>query len=193
MITNLWIPVCGMILLLSGEPATAGQLEAGVLAAEQHDYAAALRLLLPLADAGNPEAEFYLGGVYTYYNHDFVEALKWYRKAADQGYSDGMVGVGTVYTLGDGVPRNDAIANEWYRRAAELGNSGGQSLLGYAYAHGVGVERDPVQAYMWYNIAATKYSVYGEIREELSKSMTPPQIAKAQELSGNWLAAHPRN
>ncbi|MEP6828628.1 MAG: tetratricopeptide repeat protein [Aestuariivirga sp.] len=187
------ISAFALTLTLLAQPATAGQLEDGVSAVDQHEYVTAIKLLRPLAEAGNPKAEVYLGAAYTYYNKDFAEALKWYRKAADQGYSDGMLNVGVVYSLGEGVPHDDAIAVEWYRRAAELGNSGGQSELGFAYKDGVGVAQDFVQAYMWYNVAATQYSIYGEIREDLSKKMTAQQIAKAQELSRNWLTAHPKN
>jgi hypothetical protein len=71
------IALIGIILLLFVQPATAGQLEDGALAAERHDYVTALRLLRPLAEAGNPKAEVYFGSIYTYYIKDLNEALKW--------------------------------------------------------------------------------------------------------------------
>jgi len=46
--------------------ATAGPLEDGLVAAQHGDYAAAARLWGPLAEQGNPEAQYNLGIAYQY-------------------------------------------------------------------------------------------------------------------------------
>ena len=53
------------------------------------DYATALRITQPLAEQGNPSAQYDLGVLYEKGRgvaKDEVEAATWYRKAADQGY-----------------------------------------------------------------------------------------------------------
>jgi uncharacterized protein len=53
---------------------------------ERRDLAPVLRLLRPLADQGNAEAQMKLGFMYVTGEgtpQDYVEALKWFRRAAD--------------------------------------------------------------------------------------------------------------
>ena len=58
------LPVGGLIALALIGLASAGPLEDGVAAYRQGDFAAAMRLLRPLADAGDAKAEFHLGRMY---------------------------------------------------------------------------------------------------------------------------------
>ncbi len=55
---------------------------------QRGDYATAIRKFRPLAEQGNAEAQFNLGGMYRQGRgvpQDDAEAMKWYRKAAEQG------------------------------------------------------------------------------------------------------------
>jgi uncharacterized protein len=80
--------VAAIVLVLSFDASlAAGQLEDGQEAYGKGDYATALRLLRPLADQGNAQAQNNLGAMYfTGYaappNYD--EAAEWFRKAAVQ-------------------------------------------------------------------------------------------------------------
>ena len=52
-----------------------------------------LRLLKPITDQGNAEAQINLGVLYANgwgVAQDYVEALKWYRKAADQDIPEAL-------------------------------------------------------------------------------------------------------
>jgi len=63
--------------------------EVATLAYRNGDYATALRITQPLAEQGNPSAQYDLGVLYEKGRgvaKDEVEAATWYRKAADQGY-----------------------------------------------------------------------------------------------------------
>ena len=51
-------------MLLVPRAVAAGPLEDAFAAERRHDYAAALRLWRPLADHGNPIAQFHLGRMY---------------------------------------------------------------------------------------------------------------------------------
>lgn len=71
-----------------------GQLEAGNAAMVRGDYATALQLLRPLADAGNAQARSYLGFMYAEGRglpENYAEAIKWLRLAAEQGRCKGTV------------------------------------------------------------------------------------------------------
>jgi TPR repeat protein len=93
------------------------------------DYAAALRLMRPLAQQGHAGAQFNLG--YMYENGRGVAkndaiAVSWYRKSAEQGYADAQYKLGISYYNGWVVPRDDAAAVSWYRKAAAQGNARAQ-------------------------------------------------------------------
>ena len=81
-------------------------LEEGVAAYDAKDYADALRILRPLAEAGEAEAQYYLGEMYSNglgIAQDYDEALQWYRLAVEQGHPGGQVGLGYLYGNGNGV------------------------------------------------------------------------------------------
>jgi hypothetical protein len=97
------------------------------------DYATALRLVHPLADQGNANAQNFLGDMYYRGRgvpQDYAEAVKWYRKAANQGLADAQNNLGVMYRLGRGVPRDDDEAVKWIRRAADQGLVVAQNNLG---------------------------------------------------------------
>ncbi|MFP6829649.1 MAG: hypothetical protein VCC36_11540, partial [Gammaproteobacteria bacterium] len=84
-----------------------------------------------------------------------------------------------------------------YRLAAELGDARAQSNLGGMYAEGRGVVQDYVQAHMWRNVAASRQTgeerkMSADARDALAGLMTPAQLAEAQRLASEWVAAHPR-
>jgi len=68
------------------------------------------------------------------------------------------------------------------------------------YAKGNGVPQDYIQAHMWWNLAAASFPASGSKNrdvaekhsDEVAAKMIPEQIAEAQRLAREWLAAHPR-
>jgi len=139
-----------------------------------------------LAEAGNAVAQNHLGFMYQYGEgvpRDAAEALKWYRKAADQGYALAQNNLGVMYANGNGVPRDAAEAIKWYRKAADQGIAQAQFNLGLMYANGNGVPKDAAEAYPWYNLASIFLGDARKRRDELEKSLTPEQKARAQQRS----------
>lgn len=135
----------------------AAELEAGVKAFNQKDYAAAFKHLEPLAAAGNARAQSLVGWMYLAGQgapRDDKEALTWTRKAAEQGEGSAQYRLGWMYLNGRAVPKNDNDALIWVRRAVEQGNAAGQDLLGGMYEHGRGVPKDMAEAVRWYRKAA---------------------------------------
>ena len=150
--------------------AMAGPFEDGEAAYQSGDYAAALRLLRPLADQRNPRAEETIGEMYRYGEGvppDQSQADTWLRKAADQfsamanqGNADAQASLAAMYEFGKGVAEDHAKAIMWYRRAADQGNAVAEVHLGLNYQKGyMGLPKDIEQAAIWFHKAADQGNV----------------------------------
>ncbi len=156
--TNILL-VSGVLALALFGPAMAGPLQDGEAAYQRSDYTAALRILRPLADQENSDAQTYLGVMYRLGQgvpQDYAQAVAWLRKAADQGNAGAQAKLGGMYDDGQGVPQDYAQAVLWYRKAADQGDSDAQYSLGIMYAYGIGVPQDYIMAHTWFNLAASR-------------------------------------
>ncbi len=96
-----------------------------------------------------------------------------------------------MYEEGRGVPLNFIKAAKWYRKAAEQGHAVAQRSLGRKYEYGQGVPQDNVLAHMWFSLSAANRDKFAaKSRNEITKRMTPTQVAKAQKLAQDWLQKH---
>jgi TPR repeat protein len=104
--------------------ATAGPLKDADAAYRKGDYATALRLMRPLAEEGDAEAQFKFG-LHFYgpvpSGRDYAEAVKWFRKAAEQGVAAAQYYLGNMYDNGLGVPQDYVRAHMWFNLAAAQG------------------------------------------------------------------------
>ena len=63
--------------------------------------------------------------------------------------------------------------------------------LGLLYCAGRDVDLDLVSAHKWFNLAAMRGNDDAKLyRFDLSREMSKPQIARAQRLAREWIAAH---
>jgi uncharacterized protein len=135
-------------------PAQALAKSKGMRAIKLADFPAALELLRPIADAGDPEAQNAVGEILTDGKRgvtiDDAQAAAWFRKAATQGYAAGQVNLGLMLEHGTGVAADVAEAARWYRRAALEGFAEGQHNLARLYETGKGLPLDLGQAVFWY-------------------------------------------
>jgi TPR repeat protein len=158
----LGLPVA--LLLSLGLRATGADFSAGLQAYRSGDYAAALREWMPLAEAGDAEAQFWVGQMFANGQgvpKDDVQMAAWFRRAAEQccrdprkADVDAAAILGTLYDLGRGVPRDYAQAARWTRVAAEAGDASSQNMLAYYYEEGTGVKQSDLDATRWYRAAA---------------------------------------
>src|SRR5260370_24656319 len=89
-----------LLALAAISPATAATLQAGVAAYNAHDYTTAARILLPLAELGNPRAQTYIGFMYANGRgvaQNYIEAARWYRRAGEQGIPTAQYMLGLMY------------------------------------------------------------------------------------------------
>ena len=90
---------------------------------DQASYATALKVWLPQAEAGNPEAQFHVGQIFEKglgIEPDYRAAALWYRRAAEQEYAPAQIDLGYLYERGLGVEEDRVAALNWYRKAAGL-------------------------------------------------------------------------
>jgi TPR repeat protein len=103
---------------------------AATMALIRDDYKTALPLFRRLADHGNANAEYALGGMYREglgVRKDDAQAVMWFRRAGDNGNADAQTALGFMIANGLGVPRDDSEAVKWYRSAADQGKAAAQS------------------------------------------------------------------
>ncbi|MBX7197859.1 MAG: sel1 repeat family protein [Rhodospirillaceae bacterium] len=137
----------------------------GVAAYERNDFVAALGILGPLAEQGNPEAQFYLGLMYDLgqgVTQSDKESLRLYRSSADQGYPMAQYYLGLMYDNGQGVPQDFTEALRLYRLAGGQGSALAQYHLGFMYENGNGVDKNLQEAAKWYRLAATQGDANGQ-------------------------------
>jgi TPR repeat protein len=97
----------------------AGPLEDGLVARKNSDYEAAIRLLRPLADQGDAQAQYNVGEMYQYGQgvpHDNAIAMNWYQKAAAQGYARAQHHIGFMYHFGQGDAQQAALLDAVHHR-----------------------------------------------------------------------------
>ena len=154
---NKWILGVALAVMLTAT-ASAADLQKGLDAYKDGDYATAFVIFTISAEAGDRTAQYYLGEMYATgkgVGQDDAEAVKWYRLAA-----------------------------EGYRRAAETGDDAAQYHLGLMYKKGEGVAPNDRLAYMWLNLAAVQgHENAKQSRDKMADVMTSERVAEAQKMT----------
>ena len=132
-------------------------VEQGRRAYMAREFDRARALWLPLAEAGNADAQAWVGSLYA--NGDGVQAdaaaaFAWYLKSAEGRNALAQSNVGAMYAMGNGVAKDMAEAVRWLRRAARGGDANARFNLGVLYSQGNGVPQSHARAAEWYRKAA---------------------------------------
>lgn len=178
--------------LLSPVILLGADLQKGLDAFDEGDYATTLAECQPLADEGNVGAQFCVGRLYANgfgVAMDDALALRWYGLAAAAGHPEAQYNLGVMHANGWGVEMNDVPAAGFYRLAAEQGHVAAQSSLGFSYKHGAGVEKSFVEAYKWFDIAAQMDEMSGGAseRDDLADRMSQEEVLSSQQAALQWL------
>ncbi len=119
------------------------------------DYAQALEVLRPLADAGNPVAQNILGISLTELNeayapYDAATGFAYLLAASEQGFGPAMHNLGDTYQeTHAGFAPDPEASYRWFRAAADLGYASAYFDTAYALVYGLGVTADPVAGRVW--------------------------------------------
>lgn len=189
-----------LLSLVLASPGWGDDFAKGFYAYSEGDYATALGVWQPLAEAGDAESQFGMGLLNANgwgLPLDDAAALKWYELAADQGHAEAQYNIGVMYQNGWGVDQDDAVAFKWHEKAAESGLPAAQRSLGNMYANGLGTDVDRTRAYMWLEIAAMLGDSDANFnREGLEPAMTADEVSAADTAAAEWIekfaALHPQ-
>ena len=138
----------------SNPPATSRHsIDAAIVAYQNQQYRAALKLFEAAARKGSQEAQHTLGFMYREgrgAKRNDAKAIAWYRRAAEQGYAPAEYNLGLMYAQGEGAKADPAAAQRWFRRAADHGSVEAQVKL----AEIAIVEEKYEEALLWFSKAA---------------------------------------
>jgi TPR repeat protein len=149
---QIWGAMAAGALLALSAPVLA-DVKTGVDAWQQGDYAKAIGEWRPLANAGDPDAQFNMGQAYKLgrgVQPDPRAAIDWYRKAAVQGHMRAEENLGLLmFQQGE-----RAGAMPYLQRAAMRGEPRAQYIVGTALFNGDLIGKDWVRAYALMSRAA---------------------------------------
>ena len=125
----------------------------------------------------------------------FSPAFEAAEKGAKQGGPLAQFKLGIMYYKGRGVAQDYTEAMKWWRLAAEQGFAEALNNLGMMYGNGDGVPADFVEAHKWFDLAVSHHppgrKQRNSVRDRdfLARKMPSKQIAKAERLAHEWMAA----
>lgn len=137
-------------------------IEEGVQAYIAGDYSKSFAEFRPLAEQGDPNAQYYMGFMIHHgygVKRNEAEAAKWFRMAAEQGEWQSQYYLGVIYEKGVGLPQDLAAAHMWLSLAAVNPGTTFRDSLHTKEAIG-----------------------------KLERKMKPEQIAQAREMAKSWKA-----
>ena len=117
-------------------------------ASPQNDSAVSYQQTLPLAEAGQRDAEFRVGRMLEQgagVEKDLAKAAEWYRRSAEHGMPLAMLNYGLSLQAGQGVAKDEVAGAAWIMKAAEAGQPTAQANLGALYRSGRGLPRNIIK------------------------------------------------
>jgi cell division septation protein DedD len=143
------------MVALAAAPLQAQSVRAGIDEWQRGNYANAVAIWRPLAEGGDPDAEFNLGQAYRLgrgLQANATESQKWFERAAAQGHVDAETTLGLLlFQTGD-----QAGGLKWLKLAADQDEPRAMLVYGTALYNGDGVTQDPVLGYAYVRRAAAQ-------------------------------------
>ncbi|HYN78796.1 MAG TPA: tetratricopeptide repeat protein [Lamprocystis sp. (in: g-proteobacteria)] len=132
------------------------ELASGIAAFESKQFSRAAGLLGPLAEQGDPQAQYRVAimaqnGLGMQENPPL--AYRYMQAAAAAGLGFAQHGLGFMYLEGECAPQDPVQAAIWFRKAADQGLAGAQNALAILYEEGRGVPQDSAEAKRWHHLA----------------------------------------
>jgi hypothetical protein len=145
------------LILACALPAWAGTVEQGLAAYQAGDPVAARKIWMPLSEAGDARATYYMSLLYAQGKgapENPALAMEFLAAAARAGHVAAQFNLGNHYNTGKWLTEDPVQAAFWWRRAAAAGLPRAQHNLATLYLMGRGVEKDRARARYWYDRAA---------------------------------------
>jgi cell division septation protein DedD len=147
--------VAAVVLAFAVAPLYAQSVRAGIDEWQRGNYAQAVAIWRPLADAGDASAQFNLGQAYRLGRGlptNVAESQKWFERAAGQGNVDAETTLGLLL-FQNGDPE---AGLKWLKVAAEQDEPRAMLVYGTALFNGDSVTQDPVLGYAYVRRSAAQ-------------------------------------
>jgi hypothetical protein len=181
------------LALLLAAPAARAEADPDFAAArhayDSSEFVEAARLVRPLAEKGNPGAQFLMGQMLFFglgMERDDAKAAQWYGMAAQAGNTEALYRLGYLHATGQGVAYDAAAAERFWIAAASKGHRGAIVALADFYHEGLYRTEDETLARRWLNRAAMTGDI--ESMYKLGRRlMTPEKVATDFRRAYAWL------
>lgn len=185
--------VAAAAALALSAPLSAQSVKAGIEAWQNANYAGAVAIWRPLAEKGDPDAQFNLAQAYRLGRGVAINlsaAKTWFGRAANQGHLDAQTTLGLLlFQNGDQVQ-----GLKWLKQAALKNDPRALLVYGTALVNGDGVAQDPVLGYAYVSRSAAQglepaRQTLAQLDQLLSSADRKRGTAMAQNLTKPALAA----
>ncbi len=181
------------LALLLAAPAARAEADPDFAAARRaydaSEFVDAARLVRPLAESGNPNAQFLMGQMLFFglgMERDDAKAAQWYGMAAQAGNAEAQYRLGYLHATGQGVAYDVAAAERFWIAAASKRHRGAIVALADFYHEGLYRKEDETLARRWLNRAAMTGDI--ESMYKLGRRlMTPEKVATDFRRAYAWL------
>lgn len=143
------------LLICAISSVSAQSVKSGIDAWQRSDYAGAVAIWRPLAEKGDPDAEFNLAQAYRLGRGvptNLAAAKTWFERAATQGHVDAQTTLGLLLFQNG----NQGEGLKWLKQAADQGEPRALLVYGTALVNGDGVTQDPILGYAYVSRAAAQ-------------------------------------
>ncbi len=137
----------------AGYPANQYTFQDAMDAFNYGDNDKAARILWPLANSGDAQAQYYLAYLMDSgqgLGRDVATAAGFYRKSADQDYLPAIVYMGYISSVGRGILKDEKEAFRWYTRGAQMGDAIAQNNLATMLRNGRPYAKNLPLAAQWF-------------------------------------------
>ena len=147
--------IIAALVLAGAAPLGAQGVRVGIEAWQRADYATAIAIWRPLAEAGDADAQFNLGQAYRLGRGvpiNLAVAKTWFERSAGKGHVDAQTTLGLLLFQSN----EQAEGIKWLSKAAEQGEARAMLIYGTALVNGDTVTQDPVLGYAYVSRAAAQ-------------------------------------
>ena len=150
-------------------------------------------VIKPLAEAGDPEAQYYLAMLYSWgrgIEKNSELSMHWMTKAAKNGELGALNMLASFYFTGTNTEQNHDVALNLYTLLAKLGQRDTQLFIGKLLVDSPYYEKDLISGVSWFLVAQSyeplneKYQLY---YNQAIKQMSEIQINQAQKIASNLI------
>lgn len=181
---NRRLVIAVAVLLGTSAPLGAQSVQAGITAWQHSDFESAVRIWRPLADKGDPDAQFNLAQAYRLGRGvpvNLALAQSWLKRAALQGHVDAETTLGLLLFQNN----NRSLGIYWLKAAAAKNDPRALLVYGTALFNGDGVKADPLLGYSYVKRAAAQgLAPAKDTLAQIEATMTPDELSRVSSGSG---------